>query len=111
MRCWCGYLSGARCRLFAYGPADALHSKTPSSLASFKSRLVLPFWHWLTQIVQEKRPLNGCSSSSYLFIIIIIIMCVVVVVVVVMCVLEELGGETWTACLLSCDLHMYDTRC
>ena len=23
MRCWCGYLSGARCRLFAYGPADA----------------------------------------------------------------------------------------
>jgi len=23
MRCWCGYLSGVRCRLFAYGPADA----------------------------------------------------------------------------------------
>jgi len=23
MRCWCGYLSRARCRLFAYGPADA----------------------------------------------------------------------------------------
>jgi len=23
MSCWCGYLSGARCRLFAYGPADA----------------------------------------------------------------------------------------
>ena len=22
-RCWCGYLSRARCRLFAYGPADA----------------------------------------------------------------------------------------
>jgi len=22
MRCWCGYLSGARCRLFAYGLAD-----------------------------------------------------------------------------------------
>jgi len=22
-RCWCGYLSGARCRQFAYGPADA----------------------------------------------------------------------------------------
>jgi len=22
MRCWRGYLSGARCRLFAYGPAD-----------------------------------------------------------------------------------------
>ena len=23
MTCWCGYLSGARCRLLAYGPADA----------------------------------------------------------------------------------------
>ena len=41
-----------------------LHLKTPSSLASFKSRLVLPFWYRLTQVVLEKRPLNGCSSSS-----------------------------------------------
>ena len=136
MRFWCGYLSGVRCRLFAYGPADATalhplnsplsgttqvsryqkgktnldftgardsgiswaicksaprsrqitmpaphHSVftgrmpflTPnqqcqstegialqnpiSSLASFKSRLVLPFWYRLTQ-----RPLNGCGS-------------------------------------------------
>ena len=29
MRCWCGYLSAARCRLFAYGPADATVSKNP----------------------------------------------------------------------------------
>ena len=29
-----------------------------------KSRLVLPFWYWLTHVVLEKRPLNGCSSSS-----------------------------------------------
>ena len=29
MRCWCGYLSGARCRLFAYGPADATASQNP----------------------------------------------------------------------------------
>ena len=41
-----------------------LHPKTPSSLASFKSRLVLPFWYQLTQVVLEKRPLNGYSSSS-----------------------------------------------
>jgi len=41
-----------------------LHPKTPSSLASFKSRLVLPFRFRLTQVVLEKRPLNGCSSSS-----------------------------------------------
>jgi len=30
MRCWCGYLSGARSRLFACGPADAtLQSQNP----------------------------------------------------------------------------------
>ena len=34
-----------------------LHPKTPSSLASFKSRQVLPFWYRLTQAVLEKRPL------------------------------------------------------
>ena len=27
MRCWCGYPSAARCRLFAYGPADAIASQ------------------------------------------------------------------------------------
>ena len=41
-----------------------LHLKTPSSLASFKSRLVLPFWRRLTQAVLEKRLFSGCSSSS-----------------------------------------------
>ena len=30
------------------------------SLASVKSRLVLPFWYWLTRVVPEKGPLNGC---------------------------------------------------
>jgi len=40
------------------------HPKTPSSLASFKSRLVLPFWYRLTQVVLEKEPLNGCNSST-----------------------------------------------
>ena len=38
--------------------------KTSSFLASFKSIQVLPFWYRLTQAVLEKRPLNGCSSSS-----------------------------------------------
>ena len=41
-----------------------LHPRTPLSLASFKSRLLLPLWCRLTQVVPEKRPLNGCSSSS-----------------------------------------------
>ena len=50
------------------GGADRLHMvqlmplppKTPSSLASFKSTLVLPSWYRLMQVVLEKRPLNGC---------------------------------------------------
>ena len=37
VRCWRGYLSGARRKWFAYGPADA--TVTPSSLASLKSTL------------------------------------------------------------------------
>jgi len=60
MRCWCGYLSGTRCRLFAYGPVDAAAVPNPtSSLASFKSRLVLPFWYQLAQVV-----LLNCSHPS-----------------------------------------------
>ena len=31
------------------------------SLAPVKSRLVLPFWYRLAQVVLEKRPLNGCK--------------------------------------------------
>ena len=45
MRWLCGYLSGARCRLFAYGPADA-------TAISLKSTRVLPFWYHLTQVAQ-----------------------------------------------------------
>ena len=30
------------------------------SLASVKSRLVLPFWYWPTWVVPDKGPLNGC---------------------------------------------------
>ena len=60
--CWRGYLSGARCRL-AYGPADATcHSL---SLASVKSRLVLPFWYRLTWVVPDKGPLNVCVCVCY----------------------------------------------
>ena len=38
-----------------------LYPKSPSSFASFKSRLVLPFWYRPIQVVVEKRPLNKCS--------------------------------------------------
>jgi len=55
MRCWCGSLHMVQLM--------PLLPKTPSSLASFKSRLALPLWYWLTEIVLKKRPLNGCSVS------------------------------------------------
>ena len=32
------------------------------SLASVKSRLVLPFWYWLTQVVPDKGPLDGVKT-------------------------------------------------
>ena len=61
----CGYLSGARSRLFAYGPADAIAITKPHHLLlHLKSRLGLPFCYWLTRVILEKRPLNGCSDSS-----------------------------------------------
>jgi len=41
------------------------HRKTPSSLASFKSRMDLPFWYRLTQVVLENWPLDGRSSYYY----------------------------------------------
>jgi len=40
-----------------------LHPQTPSSLASFKSRLVLPFWYRLTWVVLDNGPLNVCVCS------------------------------------------------
>jgi len=37
------------------------------SLASVKSRLVLPFWYRLTWVVPDKGPLNGCVCNTILF--------------------------------------------
>ena len=34
------------------------------SLAPVKSRLVLPFWYWLTWVVPDIGPLNGCVSVA-----------------------------------------------
>jgi len=38
-----------------------LYPQTPSFLAAFKSRLVLPVWYQLTQVVMEKRPFKRVS--------------------------------------------------
>jgi len=63
------YLYGARCRLFAYGPTNATAIPKPRHLLP---RLNLDwfylFWHQLTQVVLEKRPLNGwfnCQKLCY----------------------------------------------
>ena len=42
-----------------------LHLHTPQSLASLQSRLVLPFWYRLAQVVPVKRLLNVCSSNKH----------------------------------------------
>jgi len=54
--CWCDYLSGARCRRICPSSCHC-HSL---SLASVKSRLISPFWYWLTRVVPEKGSLKGC---------------------------------------------------
>jgi len=59
VRYWRGCLSGARGGWFAYGPADA--NATSSSLALLKSRMAVPFCCRLTEVVLEKRLLNGLS--------------------------------------------------
>ena len=46
------------------------HPKTPSSLASFEFRQLLPFWYRLTQVVLEKRPLNRYVSVDTLCLLI-----------------------------------------
>jgi len=62
VRYWSGYLSGVNCKWFAYGPADA--TATPWSPAPVKYRMVYLSGAGLPDDCPEKRPLNGCSSSS-----------------------------------------------
>ena len=64
VRCWHGYLSGARCKWSASGPADA--TVNPSSFASLKSRMVYLSGAGLPQVVLEKKPFNGCMSVCVL---------------------------------------------
>jgi len=59
VRYWHGYLSGARCRWFAYGLADA--TATPSSLAPVTSRNGFNFLVPAYPGCPGKRPLNGYS--------------------------------------------------
>jgi len=54
VRYWHGYLYGARCKWFAYGPADS--TATPSSLALLKSRMVYLSGAGLPRLFWKKRP-------------------------------------------------------
>jgi len=61
--CWRGYLFAARCRL-AYGPAA---STATQSLASVKSRLVLPFWYRLTPGSPGQRAIKRVCVCVYYY--------------------------------------------
>ena len=61
MRCWCSYLSGARCS--CTWPSWC-HCRS-LSIVSVKSRLVLPFRYQLTRVVPDKGPLNGVCVCTY----------------------------------------------
>jgi len=79
-RCWLGGRKGIRpvkklsSRVLAWLPvwSKVLTCIWPSwchchslSLASVKSRVVLPFWYRLTSVVPEKEPLNGCVCCNW----------------------------------------------
>jgi len=51
VRCWHGYLSGARCKWFVYGPAGP---NAIMSLCFISIQIYLAFWCQLTQVVLEK---------------------------------------------------------
>ena len=64
--CWLGVRKSIRPVKIQWWGVDMVQLmprllKTASSLVSFKSRLVLPCWYRLSQVVLEKRPLYGCS--------------------------------------------------
>jgi len=65
VRYWPGYLSGARCKWFAYGPADA--TPTPSSLAPVKSRMVYLSGAGLPRLFWKRAVKWRSSSSSFVY--------------------------------------------
>ena len=60
MRCWHGYLSAAKCRLFAHGPADATVTPKPHYIVLHLN----PEWFYLSGTGLPRDALNRCSSSS-----------------------------------------------
>jgi len=63
MRCWRGYLSGARCKWFAYGPTNA--TATSLSFASLKPRLCLTF----LKVAYPGRPSKGAIKRVSIYLV------------------------------------------
>jgi len=47
----------------------------PLTVSSFSKIQILPFWYWLTRVVPEKRPLNGCVCTVSYFVVLEVIKC------------------------------------
>ena len=69
-RCWLGGRTGVGVLAWLSVWSEVQTCICPSwyhchslSLASVKSRLVLPFWYRFTWVVPEKGPLNGCVCN------------------------------------------------
>ena len=60
MGSWCGYLSGAKCNWFAYGPPDATTNPIITCIIKIQNGSVFLVSSY--QVVLEMRLLNGCSK-------------------------------------------------
>jgi len=63
-------LSGVRCRLIVYGPADAAASPNPIISCLIYIQDGLPFWYRLAQVVLEYRLPVGCSNNNVICVVI-----------------------------------------
>ena len=79
------------------------------SLASVKSRFVLPFWYWLTQVAPDKGPLNGCVYVAGWSVteMVLWLLCVFNnIVCVCLCMqVQQVGG--WAADTLECTAWLH----
>ena len=66
---WCGFLSGARCRLFAYGPADATASQNHHLLPHLN-----PDWFYLSGTSLPRLFWKGGHKTGVVVIIVILLL-------------------------------------
>ena len=66
VRWWCGYLSGARCRLFAYGPADPTAIPKPHHLLPHTHPFSSPFsgTTWVSRYQKGKTNLDFTEARD-----------------------------------------------